>query len=186
MKTEKSLIILMILLNLNSYAQDSDSIIYWNSTVKLSWKDFKGRVPDTTEHKVAGSYLDILTNGEVSFGLPNYRVYSTFNRYMSWSKDTTINMLSHEQGHFDIGEIYARKIRRSLQELREQRVDSIDEYLKTIYYYFDEFKIYNEKYDLETAHGVYKLKQLEWNKKIAKELCELKKFEVDYSDYIEE
>ena len=185
MKMIKSLIALSIFLNLNCLAQDSDSIIYWNTSVKLCWQDFKGRVPDSTEYDVAKSYIEIFTKGERSFGLPNYRIYPTFNRYKSWSKDTTIFILSHEQGHFDIGELYARKMRRSILGLREKGVESIDEYLKILYLYNDECIKFNDQYDTETAHGVYKSKQIEWSKKIAKELCELKKFEVDYSDYIE-
>jgi hypothetical protein len=44
------------------------------------------------------------------------------------SRTTSAYDLAHEQLHFDIGELYARKIRKGVMELRDRKIKSIEEY----------------------------------------------------------
>lgn len=180
-------ILLLSLLSIDIYCQiDNDSIIYWSPDAKLNWTDFKGDAPDTTGYQVALSFVQIYTRAHWEQGMPNYKVFAVFKKYNSWSKDTSKSTLTHEQLHFDIGELFARKMRKAMFELREKKDGSINDYLQALTTYFNECNKTNAMYDAETAHGIYKGKQEEWNKKIAKDLCELKDYEVDYSEYLEE
>jgi hypothetical protein len=176
----KLFFLLLISLSIEINAQNSDSIKYWHKENKVNWVDFKGKPPDSSGYRVALSFVQINTQGYWEQNMPNYKVYTVFKKYKSWSKDTSLSTLSHEQLHFDIGELFARKMRKAMLKLRAEKNKSINDYLKTLSNYHKECIQTNDLYDTETAHGVYKSKQEEWNKKIAKELCELKKYEVDY------
>ena len=84
----------------------------------------------------------------------------------------------HEQGHFDIAEIFARKLNKEITMFLTK--SKRHEELNNIY-----TKVMNEKrdtqqlYDEETNHSINKSQQAAWNKKIEEMLEELK----DYDDY---
>jgi hypothetical protein len=69
--------------------------------------------------------------------------------------------------------------------LRKRHLPDIKLYEKLIKTLIEERNKTDDQYDKETSHGIYHTKQEEWNKKISKELNELKAYEVDYSKYLE-
>jgi predicted secreted Zn-dependent protease len=84
--------------------------------------------------------------------------------------------LSHEQGHFDIAEIFARKLNKHMSEYIFNK-DSFKEDLKNIYLNVTvEKEQMQNDYDRETDHSIIKSKQEEWLKKIDTMLVELKNF----------
>ena len=117
-----------------------------------------------------------------SFGysnhLLNYQVFSFFNKNKSWSKSTNDTaLLLHEQGHFDINEIFTRKLKKAFKAYKLNEA-TVSEDLRAIFN-----KIWQEKiafdmlYDKETDHSNNKTQQAGWNKKIADELSRLSAFE---------
>ena len=78
-------------------------------------------------------------------------------------------ILSHEQLHFDIAELHARKLRKKLAEtqftenIREEIREIYDDMLKRLY-------IFQNRYDRETNFSRNLQKQLFWNQEIAREL----------------
>ena len=77
----------------------------------------------------------------------------------------------HEQGHFDITEIYARKLDNALREYNfnpKRFKTDLDEIYKDI---MEEKEELQNQYDLETDYSRNKEKQTEWLKKIQKELA---------------
>jgi hypothetical protein len=84
--------------------------------------------------------------------------------------------LRHEQTHFDLSEIHARRMRRYYTELiapcgrstndLEARVDQIERDEKTA----------QELYDRETDHGRATAPQLRWDKEVDGQLTALAKF----------
>jgi hypothetical protein len=186
MNIYKLVYILLISLCVEIQGQNNDSIIYWHKEIKLNWDDFKGLPPDSSGFQVAWSFVQIYTNADWKERLPNYRVYVVFKKNKSWSKDTSLTTLAHEQLHFDIGELYARKMRKAMLDLRNKKNDNINDYLNALNKYYTECYHLNDLYDKETAHGVYTGKQFEWNKKIIKELCAFREYEVDYLEYLKE
>jgi len=178
-----ALMLLISFLYANIYCQiDNDSIIYWEKNI-LKWTDFKGEIPDSIGYQVALSFIEFKTNAHWEQGMPEYQIFAVFNKYKSWSTDTSVAILEHEQLHFDISELYARKIRKAMFELREKADTCVNDYMRALTILVKECNETNEKYDTETAHGIYKKKQKEWDKKIAKRLYELKHYKVNYSKY---
>src|SRR5579859_591137 len=163
-----------LLLSFNkTYAQDT---IYWQPTYKLKWEDFQG-IPDSSSKDGAISRPVIkyhLSANEDSF---NVKVICFFIRSKSWSKfKKNDTLLMHEQGHFDIAELFARKLRKAFAEYKFNA--------QTVGKDIDKLFILNKQerterdvlYDKETNHSQNKQQQVLWNKKIKSELDNLKKF----------
>src|SRR5688500_2401651 len=87
--------------------------ISWN-TKRLTCDDFAGRPNPRYMNTVAltSSSINIFYRGYEHN--PNITVTTTFYRRNSWVKDEGRNkhVLQHEQLHFDIAELHARKLRR--------------------------------------------------------------------------
>jgi len=191
MKYKIFLVCFVILKTVNSnFAQNTnDSIIYWTKCQKLKWRDYLGDVPDSALNKnifaLTCSSISIKFNSE--FDVPNYKILVYFNKKESWTRDTNSNLLLiHEQLHFDIRELYARKIRMSIEILSNKKESDVLIFDKIITNLFSELDKTQNKYDLETKHGANNTKQKEWNLKISKGLKELGIFEIDYSKYLED
>lgn len=155
-----------------SFAQTTDTK-EWNTP--LTWCDFQGRPnASATSHALTNmgitveySWKDLKECIQLT-----YQVRSVFNSLYSWVKEgkKSDHLLMHEQTHFDITELHARKIRKFFSEhnfdKRKVRM-TIDQKL-------DELQRLNhhtqEEYDRETRHGTHKKQQLEWTRKIKAEL----------------
>lgn len=73
-------------------------------------------------------------------------------------------VLSHEQLHFDITELYARKLRTRLASMKNPcDKSSVGSVYQANENAFVEFV---KQYDIETSHGVNKQKQIEWESRI--------------------
>jgi len=157
--------------------QNANSIC-WSEDVKLTWSDFQGK-PDTSgvfvNMKAATSY-QLKKLFYLDGGLPNYQIANVFHKQSSWTRDTSKLLLSHEQLHFDISELYARKIRKGISELRMKGTIEKEKYLELIKENFEELDVYQDKYDKGTRHGAIDILQEEWNVKVKKELDLLKKY----------
>ena len=188
------LISLYYILSVTGYCQDKETkdIIYWNKQTKLTWKDFQGIRPEHeftdygTEVMAASAveirYLAMILGKSISF-----KVYCRFVKNKSWTKDTiSQKLLAHEQLHFDIGELYARKIRQKIFLLKEHGVKNYDIYKHEIDKLLAERDSTDIKYDKETLHGAIDFAQQEWNKKIEEELHELKDYAVNYDEYLKD
>ena len=85
-------------------------------------------------------------------------------------------ILSHEQGHFDIAEIFARKLYKKMSEYKFNRRTYQKELNKIYQDILDEKEEIQNDYDRETNHSINKEKQAEWLKK-------LKRLLEEYEDY---
>jgi hypothetical protein len=151
--------------------------IYWQQSRKLTWDDFRGR-PERSGETVALTSSGIgMVFRSGADGVAHAKVTCTFFCKNSWVKDIGRNdtVLQHEQLHFDITELYARKLRQTIDELPETKVQWPT--LQKIY--TDINRDCNERqnnYDHETNHGIIQPIQESWNDLIAKELSELKQY----------
>jgi hypothetical protein len=157
---------------------DQEELLNWNASRKLTWADYKASPnPNSDAAASTTTYLGIDYNiGSTNF---SYKIESRFSKTRSWGLHKTEYILSHEQGHFDIAEIYARMLHKKMSEYHFNR-KTYDKDLRKIYEEVtkEKEKTQNE-YDGETRHSINKEKQAEWLKKIEKMLRELE----DYSDY---
>lgn len=167
---------LLIAIPALAYAQAPDEeLIDWRGSSQLTWDDYKGR-PDPNSDAAASTttYLGI----EYKFSSKGfeYDIQCRFSRTRSWGKHKTDYILKHEQGHFDIAEIFARKLNREMSEYRFDE-KNFKKDLKKIYEKITKEKEeYQEQYDRETDHSRKSVRQAEWLVKIAERLEELKEF----------
>jgi hypothetical protein len=184
MKYNFFLLSIFIFINSINLAQiENDSIIYWSKNRKLKWHDFQAKLVDsafiTNDIAVTSSIINWF--GYLDNGKPNYKVLVYFKKLKSWTKDTnSIYILTHEQMHFNLSEIYARKIRQAIKTLRKTNNANFNDYEKTINQIIKEFQISEENYDHETNHSRNKTKQLKWENNIKIQLKSLEDYELDY------
>ena len=107
------------------------------------------------------------------------KVVCVFDAKSSWTTSESQSQLNHQQIHFDLGELYARRIRRDLKEmlskgeLTEKSQREIIE--KNYELYSEDFLAYNE----DTTHGLDKAQQQVWATKISNSLKQLSEYKVD-------
>ncbi len=165
-----------MLLGFLGFAQEIEEGILWDENKRLSWADFKGKVPPaavpaaTTASGISYTYSANLLHHEVKL---DFEVNAYFYPNESWYKpeQCTDNTLTHEQLHFDIAELFARKMRNRLR--RTSFSDDVKEEVRRIYKdILQALKDYQDQYDWETNFSRNLEKQLEWNQKIAEALKE--------------
>jgi hypothetical protein len=175
---KQSLIIFIGSLVFFSFTSKDDDYIPWNIERKLSWDDFLAPSP-------ANSSDAALTTTYVGFSFSksrdviNYKIECKFQKSRSWGRVKTDYILNHEQGHFDIAEIFARKLNKEIKEYLSK--SNKHEGMNPIY-----SKLMQEKrdmqtlYDEESNHSINKTKQAEWNEKIEDLLDELESYKNYY------
>lgn len=149
-----------------------DSTILWRSNLKLSWDDYESSPDSTSQYQANTSswirFLPIVYDDSIVLEIPCYFVKS-----QSWSKDKlAVELLRHEQLHFDIAELIARKIRKDCSKHISTSLKESSKILQSHYdkYYGTDWDNLNKSYDTETEHGTISVKQIEWESKIAKDL----------------
>lgn len=159
------------------YLQTQSDTILWTSTRKLTWDDFKGKPNEKSEYKAITSVVIDYKN-ELSQSEINYEVACFFCKNIAWSKTKSVELLKHEQLHFDIAELVTRKIRRDMIKYVSTNLTETEKFVNKVNnkYFHQELDSINQKYDLETNHSINKTKQKEWELKIAQELKNLEKY----------
>jgi hypothetical protein len=143
----------------------SEELIDWNVSRRLTWDDYKAS-PNPNNDAAASTTTYLRISYNISSEGFTYKIRSQFSRTSSWGRYKTDYVLKHEQGHFDIAEIFARKLNRQMHDYVFNR-RSYQKDLNRIY-----FGIENEReqmqndYDLETNHSINQEKQALWFKKI--------------------
>ncbi len=157
-----------------AYSGERD-LMTWNEFYKLQWHDFAGE-PDENSNGDAGSVVQIKAKPYLLKKKVMYDVEAIFNKKKSWSRDQSITLLAHEQVHFDIAEVYARKIRKKIKELRDRGVEDVKTYNAAIRKLLQESNDVDAQYDLETLHGMLSKMQASWAKKIEDDLESLQHY----------
>lgn len=161
----------------NSDSGNTGDTIVWSDSYKLGWNDFKG-VPNDPNRKVkaltiSGIYIQQIRTKGV---LPKYKITARFVKSASWTKTNDEEHLKHEQLHFDITELYARKLRKSFDSLNNAKVVVKAQYHKVSERNFAKWERYEEAYDKEVYGN--EVKQQEWIDEIAAQLATLKNYQV--------
>jgi hypothetical protein len=153
----------------------SNDTIFWNDDYKLKWSDFKAKPdgsPYMAQSNCAFSMKPVQT---VENGILILHLYlnATFDRNTSWVKpgqqfDT---LLSHEQLHFDICELYIRKLKKKILESNFNPLE-FDSQLQSLFTEaWNEYTQQQQKYDDETKHGIVSDKQKLWRDEVYNQLA---------------
>jgi hypothetical protein len=168
---------LITLLTIAASFQNNDNIIVWSKAKKLTWNDFQGKISKDKTYEIINVYKEreedaarsrvaIALYYECEGNKANHIVKAEFEKNNSWYSPQykTEEVLSHEQLHFDITELYARRLRTKLEMLKNPCDKPA---VGTLYQANEkEFVEFTKQYDIETSHGVNKQKQSEWDTKI--------------------
>lgn len=175
----KNLLIILTILFVGNISNEESMM--WNESKKLTWADFKAS-PDLESDAVAITasgitfQYSVKTSGEeiVDFSTS---VESLFYPNKSWyfKEKADKNILCHEQLHFDITELYARKFREQITLLVVNQ--NVKEQMNRLHASINEALNETQKlYDLQTNHSMNIEMQKEWEVTIKKEL-------IKYEDY---
>ncbi len=183
------LILFGFFLSIALSAQGPEAIEY-SRTGNFTWSLFKGKI--NPQHIAQmGKNTGAVTVSSLSYTTVKFtptavilKVTAKFHPTESWTRYPKLHnpghALNHEKRHFDLCEIYARKIRQRLSETQFTR-RNLNANLKTIFAeltkeHADEQIIY----DHETEHSIDPEQQVIWNKIIDSRLEDL----VEYSESI--
>ncbi len=150
-----------------------EDFIKWNEGRKLTWDDFKAP-PQNIGNTAAITTTHLVFSYSISNGKISYIIDCRFEKNKSWGLLKNDWVLQHEQGHFDIAEIFARKLNKQTTEYQFNKTsfqNDIDAIYKAIVAEKEKFQ---QLYDEETDHSRNKSKQEEWLKKIENELKQSK------------
>jgi hypothetical protein len=177
-----ALVGLSCIATVKAVAKDADSVdetnspdrFQWHDHTKLSWDDFKGAVNATHDESAAATYCSIgfKTAATTPGGKPEIVVYNSFYINKSWVRsDARIqSILDHEQGHFDLCEIYTRKLKERMNNFNFD-IPNVKQALISIYTELNkEYELRQQAYEQETVHGTNIMEQKKWQVVIASEL----------------
>ncbi|MGB0981073.1 MAG: DUF922 domain-containing protein [Winogradskyella sp.] len=174
----KSVVVFCFLL---LFAQSKEETLTWSASQKLTWADFKAK-PNLNSNAVAITASGItfaysaktLNNKIVSF---TTTVNSHFYPNKSWCKKKKANnyILAHEQLHFDITELYARKFKQQLAKLTVNQ--NIKTQLNNLHQSITKgLNTTQKKYDAQSKHSINVEAQKQWEAFIKAELETLDDF----------
>ncbi|PSK93132.1 DUF922 domain-containing protein [Taibaiella chishuiensis] len=148
----------------------SNDTLHWNKCRKLTWDDFKC-MPDSTSTGMAGTSSGFITKSTYSSDTTiSVVIIAVFYKNKSWVKNEYMDSatLKHEQGHFDITEICARRANLALKNYKFNKATMKNDINKIFYDFVDEQNRIHDLYDKETTKPINNKKQREWDAKIAK------------------
>jgi predicted secreted Zn-dependent protease len=150
------------------HTQDEE-FIEWSPAKRLSWEDYLAK-PASSSDAAAITSTALGLEYHVRNNVLTYKITCRFSKTRSWGKYKTDYILLHEQGHFDITEIYARKLDEAIRDYNfnpKKFKTDLDQIYKDI---MEEKEDVQNQYDLETDFSRNQEKQADWIKKIQKEL----------------
>lgn len=154
----------------------------WSPDARLVWEDFRG-VPDSVSPNAkaltkTGMHYDYKLQKDAI----QVEAVCYFDRSQSWvspkKNAQTPQQLKHEQLHFDLAELMARKIRKELSTHTSKDIPGTQAFIDKMntQYFETELAAMTAAYDTETNHGSTDSKQKKWETKIAGELKKLGAF----------
>jgi hypothetical protein len=169
-----------LFMNAIGFAQNAEEKIFWEEEKPLDWSLFEGE-PNLaspfhaeTNSGISHSYSVKQSEKEIAF---DFEVYTFFIPAHSWVKEGERSeyLLGHEQLHFDITELHARKLRKALQEYKIGKAYKRE--LQNIYKKIQsQSHQMQQKYDAETGHSLNREAEMEWRQFVKSELGKFKEY----------
>ena len=171
---------------------ENNNVIAWSKDYFLNWSDFKAE-SNSSAFEDSSSYIKYhqtwtlsseISEGETYFQIKDIQLSTQFLKHLSWvrEKQSSAELLKHEQGHFDLAELYRPIFTEEIQnkfnekkflaygkndEQRKQfaRKDSSLMIAKELEKWSFDLSQKREKYDEDTKFGLNAKKQKEHDEK---------------------
>ncbi len=141
----------------------------WDWDRMLTWDDYLGPA-DVNSDAAATTSTTLGIEYKIRNNNVFHRIICRFSKVKSWGRHKTKYILAHEQAHFDITEIFARKLNKAMLEYRFNP-NTFKKDLDKIYNEVVDAKLaYQNRYDKETDHSRNKKVQEEWLVRIEEDL----------------
>ncbi len=182
MKKVGLLVLIIIMSSTSVRAQflqvDPTKFIEWSDTLYLKWSDYEYR-PEKAPKRGSMALTSVFhsVRGGIEDGKPNFQVKVFLVKDDSWTSDTlNLPLLAHEKLHFDLAELYGRKIRKEIEILGKRKVTDLSEYKRYIKFLLNDFKNVSLAYDKETEHGRKPQSQEKWLSFVLSEMQRLHEY----------
>ena len=160
-----------------------EDAIVWTPRRLLTWADFKGQPPGDDSVVAARTNYTIIDGVRCAGGKFEYRVVAAFRTKDSWVRHAVLRTpadsaraLRHEQTHFDLSEVHARRLRRYFAELMAPCNISPDDLSSAANRMERDERAAQSLYDGETDNGRNPTQQARWDKEVDSQLAALAKF----------
>lgn len=153
---------LSFLVLLNFYQNNFYKEVKISKWRQLEWTDFQGTKKPFTQYD-AGITSKVYLEKD---SLGQYRAYAGQNNQKSWVRSTSedyTDLLRHEQYHFNITEVFSRKLN---QFIKDNPDKSVHEYRRQLINHRREIIQMQIQYDNEADHGLNQSKQWIWEYRI--------------------
>lgn len=170
MGSVKKLVVGLCLITCTFSTVQSQEGIPWQPQFSLSWKNFTGTIPKgltasaTTASGISYDFSTFYEGNELKI---DFRVSAYFYPNLSWYKPELCNdkTLLHEQLHFDITELFRRKMSKKLTTTKFTK--KVKEEVRQIYKVtLRQLNDFQNKYDSETNYSRNLVVQERWVKEI--------------------
>ena len=180
-------------ITLLSFSFVKDDFILWQENKKLKIQDFKADNKDTVKVNQQ-QFLGAISAIRIEYSsfqrnknsVPDFSIKTYFDPNESWMLLKNDYVLQHEQIHFDLTELYARKMRKSVESLRQKNITNISIYRKKIQHWnvmkekaSNQFDADNQDYYIKIGQKILfqkNPKQEAWKKKVDRELFQYSLF----------
>ncbi|RYD58273.1 MAG: hypothetical protein EOP56_04940 [Sphingobacteriales bacterium] len=155
--------LLLLITTLTSF-QDDNQII-WIPNYKLKAGDFQG-TPVIGGPHCAMTYAGVRPIILLENRTIRYNVYAYFEKDESWLSSQCLDSytIKHEQGHFDLSEVCARKLRQYASNLSQPTRAKIRLGIDSL---MKEYMLLQQQYDNETEYAIDSVTQRQWDTRIS-------------------
>lgn len=139
----------------------------WSESQELEWGDFLA-APDPASKGAALTAYEIQARTVCEAEGPAFHVTIRFLSNQSWvkPKQRTARILAHEQGHFDLAEVTARRLRAELGQLDLGCADGTAAFTKLVADFQGRDRDLQRSYDRQTMFGTGSGAQRHWEARI--------------------
>ena len=154
----------------------ADHAFPWSAGRRLAWSDFQGSPPSEGSEGAKISYT-LYSGWKCKGAAFEFRMIAGFRPRQSWVKAVVLNdsmqrrtVLGHEQTHFDLAEVHARRMQRAFCDLARPCARTDAELSALAQRLTQEEKAEQRRYDEETNHGLLADQQAAWSRDVAQRL----------------
>jgi hypothetical protein len=158
--------------------------VTWSAARPLSWADFRGVPPTDPGEEGARTAYALFYGARCTGQRFEFRVIAAVRPNESWVTPAVLadpalsaRSLRHEQTHFNLAEVHARRMRRYFRDLYQPCAKTGEELNALAERFLREERAAQVRYDDETNYGRQPARQEEWDAEARRQIQTLRAFE---------